>query len=144
MHAFIFVRSIRVMKIVSQTRGHAFFGAWLRLRTFLLQGENKMDENTKMSPEEQIISKLYLEIHELIKRASALDDTCAQQINRKVQQLLIEKHSNPTITAEETLNKIYDIFINNGIFTGPNENFIQLKMKLRKKEMANNPYHIIE
>ena len=91
-----------------------------------------MDENKERSYGEQIVSKLYLEIHELIKRASALDDTKAQKINREVQQLLIEKHSSKDITAEETLNKIYDIFINDAIFVGPNEDYTQLKMKLAK------------
>lgn len=103
-----------------------------------------MDENKEMSLEEQILNKLYLEIHELIKRASSLDDTKAEQINREVQQLLIEKYSNPKITAEETLNKIYDIFISNAIFVGPNEDFVQLKMKLMENELIKSSYFFLK
>lgn len=120
---------------LSRISEQCVFCASALLVHFLILGGNTMDENKEMSFEEQIVSKLYLEIHKLIKRASALDDTTAQQINREVQQLLIEKHSSTDITAEETLNKIYDIFINNAIFAGPNEDFIQLKMKLMRKEM---------
>ena len=103
-----------------------------------------MDENKAISYEEQIRSKLYLEIHELIKKSSALDDTRAKQVNREVQQLLIENHSNPEITAEKTLNQIYDIFINNAIFVGPNKDFIHQKMKLMKKEMAKSTFYSLE
>ena len=103
-----------------------------------------MDENKEMNYGEQVINQLYLEIHELIKRASALDDTRAKAINREVQQILIEKHSNPTISAEETLNRIYDVFINNAIFVGPNEDFMQLKIQLGKREMLKKSLSLLD
>lgn len=102
-----------------------------------------MVENKERSFGEQIVNQLYLDIQELVKRAAALDDTRAQKVNREVQQLLIEKHSNPKMTAEETLDKIYDIFIKNAIFVGPNEDFLQLKMKLMQEETVKNSYFVL-
>ena len=102
-----------------------------------------MDENKEMSYGEQIVNRLYLDIQELIKRASALDDTRAQKVNREVQQLLVEKHANPEITAEETLDKIYDVFISNAMFVGPNEDFIQLKMKLMQDDLVKQSYFVV-
>ena len=102
-----------------------------------------MKENKELSYGEQIVNRLYLDIQELIKRASALDDTRAQKVNREVQQLLVEKHANPEMTAEETLNKIYDVFISNAMFVGPNEDFIQLKMKLMQDDLVKQSYFVV-